>query len=350
MALHDARPAPAMAPDLEPVEIRSWVPADEDELLACHNAVFADPARGVPVRTRAHWRWQYLDNPAGRMQSMLAVHPRAGVLGVYGAMPVRISVNGRRSIAAHAVDHCVRPDWLKHGGEHGLFTQLGRAYLERWLGTAAEQAMFVYGLPVTGWRSGSTHLGWQIVRDWDLTFHEFALDAAERPAPRDLVVRAVARCDADADELFTRLEPSLGLATVRDQRYLDWRYADHPDRGYTLFECRERATGRLRGLCVYGLSNVVRRQTSCLLDWLAPADDVDTTVAMLAAVERQARADGTGLVASVWNHMDPRFLLLQQHGYRVRGTQWFLAVASPIYDAVFFREQWYFTLGDSDLV
>ena len=51
------------------------------------------------------------------------------------------------------------------------------------------------------------------------------------------------------DALWERCCPSLGIAVVRDQRYLGWRYADGP-RSYHLFEWRDRLTGDLLGWAV----------------------------------------------------------------------------------------------------
>jgi hypothetical protein len=350
--------APAQRPphDAGIAAIRPWQPGDDEAVLQCHNTIFAAGGR-MPPRSLAHWRWKFRDNPTGTMMQMLAVDaqldgqrdPRDGVVGIYGAVPALITCNARRRLGAQAVDVCVRPEWLRQG-DGGLFPRLGRAFLDRWLGTGSDQAVVLWGLPVTAWRSGSVHLGYQNVRDWDVTFLHVAPDARPRPAPGDLAVQRVDRFGTDANALFARIEPSLGLATVRDSRYLNWRYADHPDRRYVLFECRERATASLRGLCVYATGDVVRPNTSYLVDWLQPADDVAAMTAMLAAAEQQTQQDGTGLLCSVWNHMDARFLQMQDHGYRVRGTPWFLVAMSPLYDIVFFREQWYFTLGDSDLV
>ena len=42
-------------------------------------------------------------------------------------------------------------------------------------------------------------------------------------------MRVVDRFDDETDALFAEIEPSLGVATVRDQTYLNWRYSDHPD-------------------------------------------------------------------------------------------------------------------------
>ncbi|MBL8738742.1 MAG: GNAT family N-acetyltransferase [Planctomycetes bacterium] len=336
--------------DADPVVIRSIEPGDEAAVLACHNRVFASGPHGRAARSPLHWRWKFLENPTRRMQQMLAVHRDEGVVGVYAAVPVAITLGGRRTFAAQAVDHCVRTEWLRHGGEPGLFARLGQAFLERWLGTGEDQAPLVYGLPGAGWRSGARHLGWQIARDWDVTFRELPPGTAARAVPSALVVGTVGRFGTDVDRLFDRLEPGLGVATVRDHRYLNWRYADHCEHRYVLYECRERASGTLRAVAVYGVGNLLRPHTSYVVDWLVGPDDGDAMAALLAAAEARAMEDGTGMVCSVWNHMDPRFLRMQEHGYRVRGTPWFLAIASAVHDTPYFRDRWFFTLGDSDLV
>ncbi len=336
--------------DLSPLSLRPCRAEDAAAILRCHTAVFADAPLGIPARTLAHWNWKFLTNPTGRLMQMLAVHATEGVVGLYGSIPAHVTVGGRRCIAAQGVDTCVQAKWLKHGGEHGLFPRLGRAFHERWLGSSSEHLLFIYGLPVASWRSGSMHLGWQIVRDFDVTFRELPPGGAARATPSELLVQPVLRFGPETAELFARIEPSLGVATVRDHDYLNWRYADHPERSYVLFECRERASNRLRGVCVYGTGDLVRPHTSYVVDWLQAADDQATMTAMLAALEQRARLDNTGLLCSVWNHQDPRFLAMQEHGYRVRGTPWFLVATSTVYDTLFFRERWYFTLGDSDLV
>ncbi len=142
----------------------------------------------------------------------------------------------------------------------------------------------------------------------------------------------------------------MGLALLRDARYLNWRYADRPDQDYRLYECREQGSGRLRGLCVYTVGDFLRPNTGFFVDWLAPADDHDATVSMIAALEAQARRDQVGVLAGVWNRGSTWFLQFQRLGFLVRGTPYFLVLASFKYDTIYYRDQWYFTMGDSDLI
>jgi hypothetical protein len=339
-----------MTPDLTPLRIRPWQPGDDEAIVRCYNAVFPDPARGIAARSLEHWQWQFRSGPVDRMLHMLAVHDDGSVAGIYAGVPMRIWCQGTQRLAAQGVDFCVRPEWRRHGGEPGMFVRLGRRYIDDWHGTGNDQIAFTYGLPVPAWKNGSRHLGWLNIRDFDATFRELGSDAAPRPVPGDLAVGEVPRIGADVDELFARVRPRLGLASVRDRLWFDWRYAARPDGAYRQLECRERQSGRLRGVAVYGVGNLLRRHTSYLVDWLQDEDDHDAMVAMIGACEAFARQDGTGMLCSTWNHVDPRFLAMQELGYRVRGTPWFVVLATPCFDTFFFREQWYFTLGDFDLM
>ena len=42
--------------------------------------------------------------------------------------------------------------------------------------------------------------------------------------------------------------------------------------------------------------------------------------------------------------------MLQRLGYLVRGTPYFVVLASFKYDTQYYRDNWYFTMGDSDLI
>jgi hypothetical protein len=336
--------------DPDSLVVRPFAPGDEDGVLRLHNRLLGDATRGLAAITAEHWRWKYLANPCGPVHLMLAEHPRQGIVGTYPAVPMRISCGGQRALSLQAVDQAVAPEWLARGGPNGLFVRLGEEFLRRWLGRNAGQAEFVFGLPIVSWRSGATHLGWQIVRDFDACWREVPPGSGARATAADLEVRTVPRFDDTVDELFAPREQGPDLATVRDHTWLNWRYAATPTRSFVLFECRERRTGRLRGIAIYGRGDLVRPNTSFVLDVLHDDFDQDARTALVAALEGRTRADGTGLLVAVWNPHSPDFLAWQELGYRVRATPWFLVALSPMHDPVFLRQHWRFSLGDCDLL
>lgn len=333
----------------DPVALRAYRPGDEAGILACYNAIFPDPEAGLPERTMQHWQWKFVANPVGRVMHSVAAHETEGVVGAYAGLPCRIWAEGREQLAAQGVDVMVLPQWRRHGQRPGLMVHLGWKFHEEYCGGDDGQVLFVYGWPMGNWRAGQRYLGYWNICDWDFLFRELE-GAPVRAVPEGLEVAEVERYGADVDALWERTRGGIELALWRDAGYLNWRYADRPDHDYRLYECREKAGGALRGVCVYTVGDFLRPNTGFMVDWLAPAEDEEAQVAMVGALEQRATEDRTGLLACVWNHRDPRFLPFQRMGFLLRGTPYFIVLPSFKFDLRYLRESWYFTMGDSDLI
>ncbi|HEX5051551.1 MAG TPA: hypothetical protein VFZ65_07265 [Planctomycetota bacterium] len=330
----------------DPITIRPYQPGDEVSLLVGHNLTFAPP------RSMAHWLWKFRDNPTGQVHTMVAEHETAGIVGAYVTLPVTFTIEGKHRLAGQCVDLFVLPDHRRHGPRPGLFVNLALAHYELWGGKGEHQNSFHYGWPIATWRIGQKYLRYEIVRDWDFLFRELPPGGfPARATSTALEVRRVQRFDADTDLLWADFEKGTQLAIVRDARYLNWRYADAHDVAYELYECRETGSGRLRGVAVVAHREFVLPNTCFLVDWLVPADDHDATVALVAMAEQRATAFRATALATLFQHRDPRFLTFQRLGFLVYGTIYFqVVIPFDQQDTHFYREQWYHTLGDSDLI
>jgi len=336
----------------DPVSIRAYRSGDEQGIVDSYNQVFPTKDGRIPWRSLAHWRWKFLANPAGQIHITVADHAQQGIVGAYPVLPVRIQLEGKRALAGQPVDLVVVPEFRRYGERPGLFVHLGRKNYALYGGQGEGKCEFHFGWPVPAWRIGKKYLDYENVRDWDFLFRTAGKDGLpERETPAELGVRQVQRYGADVDALWQRLAPGFQLALVRDAAYLNWRYADAHDRSYRLFECREGGNGALRGICVYTVCDFLFPNTAFLVDWLCPSDDTDATVAMVAAAEQQANSDRAGALATLFPQLDPRFLQFQRFGFMVYGTSYFIVLAPFDHrGTVFYREQWYHTCGDSDLV
>ena len=331
----------------DPITIRPFRLGDEEGLLAGHNRTFQPP------RSLAHWQWKFRDNPANVVHTMVAAHEQHGIVGAYVTIPVRFLVEGKQRIAGQCVDLYVLPEYRRHGARPGLFVNLALAHYEAWGGRGADQNAFHFGWPIATWRIGQKYLRYEIVRDWDFLF--CAVPAAGfRPRPRtDAVeVRSVQRFDADTDALWNGFAPSVQqLAVIRDAKYLNWRFADAHDAKYELFECRDRQSNALRGVMVLRHSDFLFPNTCFIVDWVVPVNDGDATVALLAMAEQRATALHASTLATLFQHRDPRFVPFQKLGFLVYGSEYFqVVIPFAEQETHFFREHWYHTLGDSDLV
>lgn len=327
------------------ITIRPFRPGDEAGVLAGHNQIF-------PPRSRAHWDWKFRDNPTGQIHIMVAEHATAGLVGAYVTLPTPFLIEGRRRIVGQCVDLWVLPEHRRAGPRPGLFVNLALAHYEVWGGKGEHQNSFHHGWPIATWRIGQKYLRYEMVRDWDFLFREMPAGGFKpRVVSSELQVRTVARFDADTDALWAEFAKTTQLAAVRDSRCLNWRYADAHDQTYELVECREVRTNRLRGIAVMARRDFALANTFLIVDWLVPADDHEATAALVATAERRANELGTAALATLFQHRDPRFLHFQRLGFLVFGTIYFqVVIPFDTHETQFYKEQWYHTLGDSDLV
>lgn len=330
----------------DPITIRPYQPGDEAGLLRGHNLTFS------PQRSLAHWQWKFRDNPTGQVHTMLAVHETEGIVGAYVTLPVRVLADGKECLAGQCIDLYVLPEHRRHSKRPGLFVNLALAHYEQWGGRQPHQNAFHFGWPIATWRIGQKYLRYEIVRDWDFLFQEVPPDGFRaRAVPSDLEVRTAARFSADTDALWDSLKQQSRLSIVRDAKYLNWRFADAHDATYELCECRERTTGRLRGIAVLTQRDFLFPATSFVADWLVPANDYDVTLALVGHAEQRANAQGSRVLATLFQHLDPRFLHFQHLGFKVYGTSYFqVVIPFSLDDTQFFKDHWYHTAGDSDLV
>lgn len=327
------------------ITIRPFRDGDEQALLAGHNQIF-------PARSLAHWQWKFRDNPTGQIHIMVADHATDGLVGAYVTLPVHAAIEGKRRIIGQCVDLWVLPEHRRAGPRPGLFVNLGLAHYDAWGGKGETQNSFHHGWPIATWRIGQKYLRYEIVRDWDILYRVVpASGFPARATSAELVVQKVERYQADTDALWSAFAPTTQLAVIRDARYLNWRYADAHDANYDLLECRERHSGRLRGIAVVTQREFAVGDCCLIADWLVPADDHAATVALVAAAEARAMAGKAKALATLFQHRDPRFLFFQQIGFHVYGTVYFqVVIPFDTHDTLFYKEQWYHTLGDSDLV
>jgi len=324
--------------------LRAYQPGDEEQILALFERVF-----GIR-RSPAHWRWKFLDNPAGR-QISLALGPDGRIVGQFAALPAAAVTPQGSFVLAQGIDHMVAPE----AQQRGVFAALTRHFSEAFLGPGRDVAYYSYPL-------AHKHSIDERITDAELIHPVSALVwplgrvEGWRPAPagtwRTLRhrVRRVERFDASVARLWQRVRDELGVAAVRDSRYLNWRYADCPDVDYALLQIEGRIAGGVRGIAVlrFGWFD---EPVATLLELLLPAGEEAALRLLLAACHDLARERGLWCVKT-W--IPPGAALqpvLRALGYDAEPTPFLLtriADADPQRGALM-RRRWYYTMGDSDV-
>lgn len=332
-------------------EIRPYRAGDETGILASFNRVFRDVCGpGYVDRTLAYWRWEYLDNPAGhRIWIGLA---DGVVAGNYSGTPQRFATNFGPRTFVHAVDSFVVPEHRAGLKRPGLFVSLAEPWFDD---VAARQDALVYGYPVKqAERIGSKHLGYRRVRTIEYLTRAAGEGGVDVPA--GLTLERATSLGDEVDALFARFAANRRCLLARDRAYLAWRWLQIPDAATTYEVWLARRGQDLAGVMVLRPVHELVPGACTIADWCVPDDDPDAAAALLARATRTARERNRSTVMAVFADPSPEHARLRRSGFQLESSaKWHERILmhrtfDPAIEESWLIENWWYTIGDSDLV
>lgn len=327
--------------------VRAFADGDELGILALFNQVFAEPSR-EPARDRSHWNWEYRDCPGGK-QIVVAIDAEGAIIGHYAGIPLRAWVEGQEVMFSLVVDTMVHPLWRGGLRRENLMVAAGKEYF-RVYGESSE-TYASYGFPnQRAIRLGERDLHYRRLFDPLPTLYCNLFDPGQRISVQEsgLILAEVDRFAAETDVLWRDLRDRYPLALIRDADYLNWRYVDNP-RKFRRYLVRDESS-RLRGMAIF-CERWMGQPILAIVDYLAAPDDTDCLAAVLERATAVARDNGQMRV-EVWLPekaqqfsdalglgfcSEPSLFTMGDRQHRVPGRlEWC-------------QENWYYTIGDSDV-
>ena len=323
--------------------IRPYRSGDETAILNLFQRVF-----GVK-RSLEHWRWKFLDNPAG-FYVRVAETPSGELIGHYGTLPVLMKWGDRNLILTQIVDVMVDARVRLGLKRPGLFAMLSECSIAS-IGSPG-RASGGYGFPTPEHlRIGQRVSGYVSLHPVQALVKDLNDGAGKRVQRTWLVtVEEVTRFGAETDRLWQRCRQALSVAIIRDARYMNWRYVDCSDVTYRLLVASRRLSGSLEGVAVLRLG-WGDQPVACLADWLVPDGEAGVAKVLLDHCERVAHDAGMTQLQTWFPPYAWPYRLLVDHGYRPTPTIYhFIALStSPEVSIEWAKERWYYTMGDSDI-
>lgn len=306
------------------VEFRPATPADTHQILGLINTVQPH----VPW-TEAHYRWQYLEPPAGEASRFVA-EDEGSIVSFYAAPHYDVSLFGEVRRGWMVQDVMTHPD---HRGR-GYLHELGALCMRDLRAAAALGFTFPNersqgSFPRLGW----TELGEVPVRLWPV-----------RPGDaRSALLRPVDDFPTDVGGVWE--DSGLDIGTRRDASYLTWRYRK-PGQRYRRFSVgddagfavlKEFATAGAKRLHICDL--VVRGAERALLPLV------------LGEVQQLARDAGLTEVTAWLPSGHPYAGAFEAAGLHSAPTTRRVFVTAPPGDLARYAsmEHWHLTHGDSDV-
>lgn len=332
-----------------PTTIRPYQPGDEAAILATFNLVFRETnGEGYVDRQMAFWQWQYRDNPEGH-RIWLAMTDDGTVAAHYGGVPYRVATPGGETTFVHIVDSFVHPEFRGGLKAPGLFVCTGLPWFRD---CYVRGDAVAYGFPVPrAERIGQRYLHYHRLRIIDYLCRELTI---EPPADPAVTTRRLRDLGGEVDDLFASFRRERACLSVRSARYLTWRYLQPPGVEYEVWGAHR--GNRLAGLMVLVTRNELVPGACAIVDWMVPEVADDVAAALLARAVERGRACERKTLLAVFADSSPEFAAFRRAGFSVVPSADYFErrlnyqVFEHDLTESFLRQQWWYTLGDSDLV
>lgn len=377
-------------------KVRMYEEGDETGFLELFNLVFSSQ---LNVN---HWLWKYKNNPFGFIQTVTECEGQ--IVGHMGLVPVNMKVGDSVVRGAQAVDLAVHPRFRRQG----MFLEIGKTLMKE----AAEEAIpIVYGVPNEPAYYGHMKYGWFYVGripvltkflsvsgllrfslvklyyfirrrytpvsgkenlrlfpflkslfKWICSFQCTRKNKGVKTlSARSFSIRQVSSFDSRVDDLWNDAAKVFTLSIVRKKRYLTWRYFEKPYSNYTVFFAEK--DGSLKGYVILSIGKpwdwgvVSLKKLGYIVDILAVSKEVADHLIQAAIQYFSQQKVDLILCWMMENHFVHKCLTKNDFKYdktfqevtlisRINVPPQFSTPREKIED----ERNWFFTIGDSDLI
>jgi GNAT superfamily N-acetyltransferase len=341
------------------VIVDKYRPEDRDEIDALFRRVFGT---GPAEASAARWDWQYRQNPNASEPQIWIARDEGRIVGQYATMPVRLRVNGQEIDASWGMDVMVAPErqrqglgeilfntWDRHtGASLGMGLSIGSHKLFRKLKWPDVGPVPCLVKPTSA--RAFKKAGWPAPVNALLALMARPLLALSRSKNTiDAGVRTIREFDERFTDLWLRVAPKFAFAVRRDATYLQWKYVSLPHIRYEVIALDRGAT--VDGYAVFRHVNEPKGRVTTLVDLFADPDDRHSVVALLNAVDHEARRAGSDKIRAFVMNAAYRATMRAQGYFHVKSTIELVAKVNAVpVDQSFYADTgaWHVMFGDSD--
>jgi len=361
--------------------IRSYNDEDEIGYIALMNIVF--PRYRCDLK---RWRWEFGDNPFGSVQTFSDF--KGKIIGHMGLVCVPIKIEKRIILGSQAVDLAVHPSFRREG----IFLEIGKKLLR----DAKDRGIAIsYGVPNDPSYRGHVKYGWFLVSEIPVLvkimgrkdFLLFVLarfrDCFKRPnlisiskfvrTIQNLMKVAsveyykhslcsdffekhiVTSFDERFDKLWEEMSSQYQLLVVRNTKYLNWRYVEKPYSNYVIMTVERNSKVEGYIVLLKESHGFLGWKRGYIVDIFAKSEKAIYSL-LHYALEYFAK-ENVNLVTCWMMKNQSTYDCLLQNGFiddRLSSEKLICSinVDNNKYEKLYHRvkKEWFFTIGDSDIV
>lgn len=237
--------------------LRRYQPGDEIGITELLSATFGK------WHDLKYWNWWYKRNPAGTPIIWVAEFD-GKIIGHYGIIPLVMKVGSSYVTGSFASDGATHPDYRGMGVMSSilnrLFLDAAESKISFTCGFASSRLWFYRRYERIGRISRMILMA--RVLNWEATIASISRNSMLSHVPgkvldkiltpthhnRNLTIERVVLFDERIDYFWNKISQTFGIIVKRDRNYLNWRYVNHPQIPYVIYQAVR--NGRVMGYCV----------------------------------------------------------------------------------------------------
>ncbi|WP_250654734.1 hypothetical protein [Alkalimarinus coralli] len=356
------------------VIIRDYRSSDKEMVFELMSGIYDEKSA---VESQRRWQWQYEDNPfnPNGVPAIRVVEKDKQIFGLLCGIHQRFYIDGLRCDGVWVTDHMARPmegvgnaragkllalDFCGHydllSGQlapklNQYWTRLlqrgpiDTAHLPVMVRPLSIEAVLAKKLKLSAFTRG-------LAKIFDLMLPLYLKNKACNAKGYSFDI--VSTFDASFDEIWDRVRDGYCNIGCRNSEYLNWRYKNIPDRSYDCYVARK--DGVIKGwiVCrrIYGKDIPKSR----IVDMLMANGDVETAHYLITNAVRMQKKQGALIVHALGTENSAIKEAFSLSGFKAHPDEnrmpAFIGVNNleEVDNSLFYKsENWYLTLGDSDI-
>ncbi len=248
-----------MVTNEEEYTFRSFRQGDESGILKLWKVAFKG---NLPMK---RFKWKYLDTPYQETM-MLCVTKSGEVVTFYGGVPYKFQYGKTTSQGVQLMDIMSHPDHRKHK----VFAKTAEHFISHFC--TSDNLLYMYGFPGSvHYAIGERILNYQKVTPaayLEMNISDFLCRHLSNTQHKTITLKSVKDQDLDDTDwanLWQRFSHAYPFSLVRDAQFLKWRFFQHPEKTYKIYQFIEKIDNKIIGYAVLS----IEQERAILVDFLA---------------------------------------------------------------------------------
>lgn len=316
------------------MKITDYKNGDEKHILQLFEKTFGKPL------SENFWKWRFLDNPVKKVMIKLMWDEEL-LVGHYAASPVHLICDGKQILTALSMTTMTHPDYAGKG----IFSQLAEAlYLSE---SENNQLKAVWGYP-----NNNSHyaflknLKWQNLE----AVPTFSLNVQYIKENTAVPVKQVQAFSEKHVLAAKSVSQAFKVTLDKSQEYLQWRYCNHPENTYHIFEYEVGDLSYFAVTKVFSSFEVKGKFEVDLLEFNLP-NETEIISAFLSVIKDFYKANDL-LKFNLWLPLnDPKHITLEKLGFvnTTPITYFGIRVLDSDNSLLSENKNWDYSMGYSDI-